>query len=143
MRDSLKAHIRELAEATAARERHESELKIARRIQADMLPPPRAGGPADLYELGAALVPARAVGGDLFDHFRDGDRLFFLVGDVSGKGVGAALFMARARTLFQARIPDGEFAGPDPRAYYGDYAIIARRAPAPATGAATEAERDR
>jgi sigma-B regulation protein RsbU (phosphoserine phosphatase) len=41
------------------------------------------------------------VGGDLFDHFRDGSRVFFLVGDVSGKGVGAALFMARAKTVFE------------------------------------------
>jgi sigma-B regulation protein RsbU (phosphoserine phosphatase) len=102
MRDSLKAYIRDLAETTAAKERLESELKVARRIQADMLPRPRAGGPDDGYELAAALIPARAVGGDLFDHFRDGERVFFLVGDVSGKGVPAALFMARTKTIFEA-----------------------------------------
>jgi len=50
----------------------------------------------------AALVPARAVGGDLFDHFEQNRRVFFLVGDVSGKGVAAALFMARTKTLFDA-----------------------------------------
>jgi sigma-B regulation protein RsbU (phosphoserine phosphatase) len=102
MRDSLQAYIRDLKETTAAKERLESELEVARRIQADMLPRGTAGGPGEGYELGARLVPARAVGGDLFNHFRDGDRVFFLVGDVSGKGVPAALFMARTKTLFEA-----------------------------------------
>jgi sigma-B regulation protein RsbU (phosphoserine phosphatase) len=102
MRDSLKAYIRDLAETTAAKERLESELEVARRIQADMLPKGTAGGPGEGYELAAILVPARAVGGDLFNHFRDGRRVFLLVGDVSGKGVPAALFMARTKTLFEA-----------------------------------------
>jgi len=102
MRDSLKAYIRDLRETTAAKERLESELKVARRIQADMLPKGTAGGPGEGYELAATLEPARAVGGDLFNHFRDGQRVFFLVGDVSGKGVPAALFMARTKTLFEA-----------------------------------------
>jgi sigma-B regulation protein RsbU (phosphoserine phosphatase) len=102
MRDSLKEYIQNLKETTAAKERLEGEMKAARRIQADMLPPPTAGGGAAGYELSATLVPARAVGGDLFDHFEQNRRLFFLVGDVSGKGVGAALFMARAKTLFDA-----------------------------------------
>jgi sigma-B regulation protein RsbU (phosphoserine phosphatase) len=102
MRDSLKTHIRDLEETTKAKARLETEMKAARRIQADMLPAPNAGGAASGYELAAALTPARAVGGDLFDHFEQGTRVFFLVGDVSGKGVGAALFMARAKTLFDA-----------------------------------------
>lgn len=102
MRDSLKTHIRELKETTAAKERLEAELEVARRIQADMLPKGTAGGADEGYELAATLVPARAVGGDLFNHFRDGQRVFFLVGDVSGKGVPAALFMARTKTLFEA-----------------------------------------
>ena len=102
MRDSLKAYIRDLQETTAAKERLESELKVARRIQADMLPKGTAGGPGEGYELAATLVPARAVGGDLFNHFREKGRVFFLVGDVSGKGVPAALFMARTKTLFEA-----------------------------------------
>jgi sigma-B regulation protein RsbU (phosphoserine phosphatase) len=102
MRDALKEHIRNLQETTAAKERLEGELRVARRIQAAMLPEPKAGGPGEGYELGATLVPARQVGGDLFDHFRDGSRLFFLAGDVSGKGVAAALFMARAKAVFEA-----------------------------------------
>jgi sigma-B regulation protein RsbU (phosphoserine phosphatase) len=102
MRDSLKDYIRNLQETTAAKERLEGEMKAARRIQADMLPMPTAGGARAGYELSAVLVPARAVGGDLFDHFAQERRLFFLVGDVSGKGVAAALFMARAKTVFDA-----------------------------------------
>jgi phosphoserine phosphatase RsbU/P len=108
MRDSLKKHIQELQEATAARERLESELKVARKIQMDMLPRKAAGGEG--FELTATLVPARAVGGDLYDHFmQDGTRVVFMVGDVSGKGVPAALFMARTKTLLEAiaaREPD-------------------------------------
>jgi sigma-B regulation protein RsbU (phosphoserine phosphatase) len=101
MRDSLREYIRDLRETTAAKERLEGELKVAKRIQADMLPRPAAGGRDEGYELGATLVAARSVGGDLFDHFREGTRVFFLVGDVSGKGVPAALFMARTKTVFE------------------------------------------
>jgi sigma-B regulation protein RsbU (phosphoserine phosphatase) len=100
MRDSLKDYIRNLRETTAAKERLEGELEAARRIQADMLPSPAAGGVRAGYDLSATLVPAAAVGGDLYDHFEQNRRLFFLLGDVSGKGVAAALFMARAKTLF-------------------------------------------
>ena len=102
MRDSLKAHIRDLQVTTAAKERLESELRVARKIQMDMLPRGDAGGPAEGYALAARLVSARDVGGDLYDHFVQEGKLFFLVGDVSGKGVPAALFMARTRTLFQS-----------------------------------------
>jgi sigma-B regulation protein RsbU (phosphoserine phosphatase) len=102
MRRSLKVHIEELQAATARRERAESELRTARRIQMAMLPKPAAGGPGEDYALAARLVPARAIGGDLYDHFvRDG-KVYFLVADVSGKGVPAALFMARAKALFEA-----------------------------------------
>lgn len=102
MRRSLKVHIEELQNATARRERAESELRTARRIQMAMLPKAAAGGPGEAYALAARLVPARAIGGDLYDHFvRDG-KVYFLVADVSGKGVPAALFMARAKALFEA-----------------------------------------
>ena len=101
MRDSLKAYIRDLAETTKTKERLESELRSARRIQMAMLPKGTAGGRAEGYELAATLVPARAVGGDLYDHFTQDNRVCFLVGDVSGKGVPAALFMARVKMLFE------------------------------------------
>jgi sigma-B regulation protein RsbU (phosphoserine phosphatase) len=103
MRDSLKEYIHNLEVTTKAKERLESELEIARKIQMDMLPPNRAvGGPPAVYELAASLVPARQVGGDLYDHFTLGGKIWFIVGDVSGKGVGAALFMARAKTMIRA-----------------------------------------
>ncbi len=102
MRDSLKDYIRDLQLTTAAKERLEGEVRVARRIQADMLPRPVAGGAREGFELAATVVPARGVGGDLYDHFRQGTRVFFLVGDVSGKGIPAALFMARTKTLFEA-----------------------------------------
>jgi phosphoserine phosphatase RsbU/P len=101
MRDSLKAYIRDLAETTKTKERLESELRSARRIQMAMLPKGTAGGRSEGYELAATLVPARAVGGDLYDHFVQDSRVSFLVGDVSGKGVPAALFMARVKMLFE------------------------------------------
>jgi len=102
MRDSLKTYIHDLQVTTAAKERLESELQIARKIQMDMLPKGDiGGGEKDAYELSAKLIPARAVGGDLYYHFESNGRLYFMTGDVSGKGVPAALFMARARTLFE------------------------------------------
>jgi len=101
MRDSLKAYIQDLAETTKKKERLESELRAARKIQMAMLPKAQTGGRREGYELAAALVPARDVGGDLYDHFAQDTSVFFLVGDVSGKGVPAALFMARAKMLFE------------------------------------------
>ncbi|HEY7817080.1 MAG TPA: PP2C family protein-serine/threonine phosphatase, partial [Vicinamibacteria bacterium] len=106
MRDSLQAYIRDLEDTTRAKERLESELQLARRIQVDMLPAASAGGkPGDRFELHAILEPARQIGGDLYEYFQRDGRLTFVVGDVSGKGVGAALFMARAKTLFRAIAP--------------------------------------
>jgi sigma-B regulation protein RsbU (phosphoserine phosphatase) len=98
MKNSLKHYIKELTETTAAKERIESELKVAHDIQMSLLPkrfPERKE-----FNIYAILEPAREVGGDLYDFFLLGeDHFFFLIGDVSGKGVPAALFMAVAKTL--------------------------------------------
>jgi sigma-B regulation protein RsbU (phosphoserine phosphatase) len=102
MRAALVRHIEDLRQATAAQARIEGELKAARRIQKDMLPAEQAGGAGTGYTLAARLHPARAVGGDLYDHFVQDGRVVFLLADVSGKGVGPALFMARTKTLFEA-----------------------------------------
>jgi phosphoserine phosphatase RsbU/P len=103
MEHALRQSVRDLKETTAAKERIESELKIARDIQMSMVPktfPPFPHRPE--FELYATLVPAREVGGDFYDFlFIDDHHLCFVIGDVSGKGVPAALFMAVTRTLFR------------------------------------------
>ncbi len=102
MNADLKTYIGDLEQATATRSRLEGELTAARDIQMAMLP---GGGETSLSERGVALWarvrPARTVGGDLYTYFRDGDLLFLAVGDVSDKGVPAALFMARAISFIQ------------------------------------------
>jgi sigma-B regulation protein RsbU (phosphoserine phosphatase) len=105
MKDSLKQYIKDLTETTAAKERIESELKIARDIQMGMLPKTFPPFPQrkelDIY---AMIEPAKEVGGDLYDFFfLDEDHLCFAIGDVSGKGVPAALFMAITMTLLKTK----------------------------------------
>ena len=87
-----------LARVSAAKERMEGELSIARNIQMSMLPstfPQREG--LDMF---ASMTPAKEVGGDLYGFQMEGERLYFALGDVSGKGVPASLFMAQATRLF-------------------------------------------
>ena len=97
----LETYIAELKETTAAKERIEGELSAARSIQMGMLPNSFALPDHTECDLHAMLEPAKAVGGDLFDFFLlDEHRLFILIGDVSDKGVPAALFMAVTKTLF-------------------------------------------
>jgi serine phosphatase RsbU (regulator of sigma subunit) len=94
-----------LAEMRAAKERMESELNIARDIQMSMVPstfPDYEG--LDMY---ASMTPAKEVGGDLYGYQILGDLLYFCIGDVSGKGVPASLFMAQATRLFHALSSQG------------------------------------
>ena len=89
---------RRITKMQAVQERIESELRIARDIQMSMVPslfPEREG--LDMY---ASMTPAKEVGGDLYGYLLMGDKLYFAVGDVSGKGVPASLFMAQATRLF-------------------------------------------
>jgi phosphoserine phosphatase RsbU/P len=105
----LNESIKHLKETTAAKERIESELQIAHEIQMSMVPkifPPFPDRPE--FDIFATLVPAKEVGGDLYDFFIiDDDHLCFAVGDVSGKGVPASLFMAVTKTLFRATAGNG------------------------------------
>ena len=96
--EKLKVAYDQLEETTAAKERMESELRIARNIQMSMVPSvfPDING-LDMY---ASMTPAKEVGGDLYNYLQLGDKLYFCVGDVSGKGVPASLFMAQATRLF-------------------------------------------
>ena len=102
MQGSLRKYIEELRTTTANNERIESELCIARNIQMGMLPKTFPPFPErDDIELSANLVPAREVGGDLYDFFIRDNKLYFIVGDVSGKGVPASLVMAVTCRLFR------------------------------------------
>jgi len=87
-----------LVEAFLEKEKIESSLRLAHDIQMGMLPKRFPQRPE--IDLFATLRPAKSVGGDLYDFRLDGDRLWFVVGDVSGKGVPAALFMAVTKVLF-------------------------------------------
>ena len=103
MQQSLKVYIRNLTETTAAKERIQSELKVATNIQASLLPrifPPFPDHPE--FDIYASMVPAKEVGGDFYDFFFiDEKNLCFLIADVSDKGVPAALFMMVAKTLLK------------------------------------------
>lgn len=102
MQQSLTQYVEELKTTTAAKALMQSELNVARNIQMSMLPKTFPAFPnrkdIDLY---ATLTPAKAVGGDLYDFFIRDEKLFFCIGDVSGKGVPASLVMAVSRTLFR------------------------------------------
>lgn len=102
MQHSLTQYIAELQETTAQKSAIESELKIAHDIQMAMLPktfpPYPERNDVDIYGM---VTPAKGVGGDLFDFFIRDQQLFFCIGDVSGKGIPAALFMAVTRSLFR------------------------------------------
>ncbi len=103
MQESLTEYISKLTETTSAKERIESELNIARDIQMSMIPkifpPYPERKDIDIY---AFMRPAKEVGGDLYDFFLDGNKMYFAVGDVSGKGVPASLFMAVSRSIFRS-----------------------------------------
>jgi sigma-B regulation protein RsbU (phosphoserine phosphatase) len=101
MRDALKIHIAEIQQVTAKQQKLESEIQIAKDIQMSMIP--GAGDVIekhDLYQLLALLRPARSVGGDLYYYQQSGQQLDFIIGDVSDKGIPAALFMAKTVTLY-------------------------------------------
>ena len=98
--DKLETAYEQLEQTTAAKERIESELRIARDIQMSMVPHEFPERPdLDLY---ASMNPAKEVGGDLYDYLLEDNILYFCLGDVSGKGVPASLFMAQTIRLFRA-----------------------------------------
>lgn len=102
MQSSLRRQMQMIEQNTRARAIMDGELSAAAKIQTGLLPGPfpQLSGPADVA-LHATLLPAKEVGGDFYDYFVKDDRLYFAIGDVSGKGIPAALFMAVTRTLFR------------------------------------------
>ena len=103
LQHSLVNYIEELKSTTANKERIESELRIAHKIQMGMIPKifPPFPEREDLT-LFAKLIPAKEVGGDLYDFFIEDEKLYFIIGDVSGKGVPASLVMAVTCRLFRS-----------------------------------------
>ena len=103
MSGDMTKYIEELTHATAEKERLGAELNVATQIQAEMLPrvfPPYKNHPE--IELYATMTPAKEVGGDFYDFYMlDDDHFAMVVGDVSGKGVPAALFMVITKTLLK------------------------------------------
>ena len=96
--NDLKVAYDQLEETTSIKERMESELRIASDIQMSMIPdvfPQKEG--LDMY---ASMITAKEVGGDLYNYFLKDNKLYFCIGDVSGKGVPASLFMAQSTRLF-------------------------------------------
>ncbi len=102
MQQSLVRYTEELRTTTAQKAAMDSELKIAHNIQMSMLPktfpPYPERNDIDIY---GSLKAAKGVGGDLFDFYIRDEKLFFCIGDVSGKGIPASLFMAVTRSLFR------------------------------------------
>ena len=102
MQQSLTTYVEDLKTTTAAKASIENELEIAHGIQMSMLPKTYPAFPyrndIDIY---GQVTPAKAVGGDLYDFFIHDEKLFFCIGDVSGKGVPASLVMAVTRSLFR------------------------------------------
>ena len=105
---ALTTNIRNLMEATASKERMEGELSAAREIQMGILPPPDGAPEVCGFRASAFLDPAKEVGGDMYDFFVTSDgRRALVLGDVSGKGVPAALFMSMTVTLVRYALVSG------------------------------------
>jgi sigma-B regulation protein RsbU (phosphoserine phosphatase) len=102
MQTSLMEQMEEMKRVNEQKGRIEGELKVASDIQMSMIPkqypPYPERNDIDIY---GCLTPAKEVGGDLYDFYIRDEKLFFCVGDVSGKGVPASLVMAVSRTLFR------------------------------------------
>lgn len=89
-----------MAENEMERERIDTELQVAKRIQSEMLP--HDDITHENVDIAAKLLPARKVGGDIYDYFLRDDKLFFCIGDASGKGVPSALIMSVTHSMFRS-----------------------------------------
>ena len=106
MTTDIKTHLVHLAKVSHEKEKIESELAIAKTIQASAVP--QDFPKDDSVELLASMTPAREVGGDFYDFFPiDEDRFAFVMADVSGKGITAALYMMSAKTAIRNMLQAG------------------------------------
>ncbi len=105
MQLSIKTYIRDLETVTKERARIKSELNVAHRIQMEILPIdfvlPQG---YENIDIDAFLTPARSVGGDFYDFWLEDGKIYFSIGDVSGKGIAAAIVMAMTCTLFRSLV---------------------------------------
>lgn len=110
MEIGIKEYIDNITRITAEKERIGAELNVAKQIQADLLPSIFPAFPErSEFDIFASMDPAKEVGGDFYDFFMvDDDHLVFLIADVSGKGVPAALFMVIAKTLIKNQVLKGD-----------------------------------
>lgn len=110
MRLQIKTYISHLKQVTAEKERIHTELSVATKIQEDMLPDSDSMLCSnEAFSIYAVTYPAKEVGGDFYDFFMiDKNHLVFLVADVSGKGVPAALFMVMAKSLIENQLMLGK-----------------------------------
>lgn len=97
MSSQLEENIKRISEESAKRQKIMSEIEIGRTVQLSMLPEDIDSESVDIYSV---MIPARFMGGDFYDYFyTNSGKIAFVIGDVSGKGIGAALFMSRAKAL--------------------------------------------
>jgi serine phosphatase RsbU (regulator of sigma subunit) len=105
---AIKLESTRLRESALEKGRLDETLKLAQAIQMRMLPQEPPEPPPDAtYDIAAQIRPARQVGGDFYDFYIADDKLYFSIGDVSGKGIPAALMMAVSRALFRSFILAG------------------------------------
>ena len=104
--EQLGTYITEVTQISTEKERLSSEMNVARKIQASMLPRIFPAFPErEEFDLYACMIPAKEVGGDFYDYFfTDTDHLAVIVGDVSGKGISAALFMVMTKHILQSQV---------------------------------------
>ena len=104
----LSSNVRDLMEATAVKERMQGELNAAKGIQRSILPQATETAPNANFSVATLLEPAKEVGGDLYDFFTlPSGKQVVVIGDVSDKGVPAALFMSMTVTLIRSAIHSG------------------------------------
>ena len=107
MSDDIRVYLRDIEKMTQERTAIEVEASVARRIQYGLVPE-QTSLDGEGYQIRAMTRPARAVGGDFYDCFKRSDgKICLFLGDVSGKGVSAALFMAMARTMLHDLLKSG------------------------------------
>ena len=109
MEDDLQDYEKNLTKITAEKQRINTELTLASKIRADMLPNIFPAFPdRNEFDINASMIPAKEVGGDFYDFFFvDQDHLAMVIADVSGKGIPAAMFMVMSKGIIETQCMSG------------------------------------